>query len=230
MLMEDASPPCATSCTWPGPKAAASPTASRRRASRRPLGTRYCSSRLPSATANEPEDPPWSCQSVSWPRSQASSQTSQELDRCSGRYQRTSGSCTTRSAHSSRWPASATVMARSWAGDRRPLPGTRPRMVSTIACWRSGLTPQPGLSPDPPDLTVATDTRPPHLELRLYLGLQQHYAAHFPGEPEGPLMTPPSLVAPALLRRFSLLSPGGAGPLRLAWLTEYRSVCQALDV
>ena len=118
-----ASPPCATSCTWAGPNATAWPASSRLLLRLRPLATRYCSSRLPSATANDPDDPPWSCQSVSWPCSQASSQTSQELDLRSGRYQRTSGSRTTRSAHSSRLVASCVVTARNWAGDSRPLAG-----------------------------------------------------------------------------------------------------------
>ena len=64
-------------------------------------------------TQPDPDEPPWSCQSVSCPRSQASSQTSQEFDRCNGRYQRTSTSRTTRSAHSCGRAANATVMARS---------------------------------------------------------------------------------------------------------------------
>src|SRR5271170_4022276 len=167
MLVAEPSPPCATSWTCPGPNATASPAGSRLWLSRRPLGIRYCSTRLPSATANDPDDPPWSCQSVSWPVSQASSQTSHAFDRCSGRYQRTSGSWTTRSAQSSRRAASLTVTARSWAGDRRPVRGKKPQSVSTIACCRCGLTPQPcfrpaptrsgGLAPVPSEMTVAAD-------------------------------------------------------------------------
>src|SRR5712692_391357 len=174
MLVEDPSPPCATSWTCPGPKATAWPIASCRRHSLRPLGARYCSSRLPSATANDPDDPPWSCQSVSWPHSQASSQTSHVSERCNGRYQRTSGSWTTRSAHSSSRATIVTVTARSWAGDRRPDRGTRSRSVSRIACWRSALTPQPcrrpapaipvGSSAPPPlGVMTATDTQPPRI-------------------------------------------------------------------
>src|SRR5260221_3480825 len=171
MLVAEPSPPCATSWTCPGPNATASRASSRLRPSLRPPGTGYCSTGLPSARANDPDAPPWSCQSVSWPPSQASSQTSQAFDRCSGRYQRTSGSCTTRSAQNSGCAAILTVTARSWAGDKRPVRGTRPCSVSTIACWRSGLTPHPCLRPVPtrsgcsapalPGVMMATDTRPP---------------------------------------------------------------------
>src|SRR5215475_3538041 len=149
MLVAGPPPPCPTSWTCAGPNATASPPSSRRRATRWPPGARYCSARQPSATANDPDDPPWSCQSVSWPRSQASSHTSQELDRYSGRYQRTSGSRTTRSAHRSRRAARSAVTARSRPGASRPACGTCPPSTSAMACWRSGLTPQPGCSPGP---------------------------------------------------------------------------------
>jgi len=52
---------------------------------------------------------------------QASSQTSQASERCNGRYQRTSGSCTTRSAQS--WPLAAILVVTAAA---QPVTGARP--------------------------------------------------------------------------------------------------------